>query len=74
MSAGGGATGSLELVARLEPGDYPYRVAERHLGDGNRWQELVDENGATVVGRERNLPVGFRLYRARKSGAGLLTR
>jgi DNA-binding SARP family transcriptional activator len=29
--------------------DSPWRIAERHLGDGTRWREILDEKGQTLV-------------------------
>lgn len=43
-----------ERVIRVEPDDDPWTLAETHLGDGTRWQQLWDAN------RDRVQPDGER--------------
>lgn len=44
----------------VKPGDNIYRIAQRYLGDGERWREIRDQNRGTV-GNEGQLAVGARL-------------
>lgn len=44
----------------VKAGDNIYRIAQRYLGDGERWREIRDQNRATV-GDDGQLAVGARL-------------
>lgn len=50
--AGPAAAAGATLTVTVAPGDSPWALAERHLGDGTRWSELWDAN------RDRRQPDG----------------
>ncbi len=47
----------------VKPGEYPFSIATRLLGDGERWTEMRKENGRPLTAEDaRNLLPGETLY------------
>ena len=57
----GGASSTAERVYTVQAGDSLWAIAQRELGNGNRWQEISKLNGLTSttirVGQKLKLPV-----------------
>ncbi len=57
------ATPGKEIEYTIKPGDTLWDIARRYLGDGNRWREIIDEDGTTFTETEaRTLQIGQSVY------------